>query len=53
MNIPMNHEHIAELRAKTALFYQHARVCVTRIPVKARVLLGLFLVAALKRAVNR
>src|SRR5712691_11256653 len=48
----MNREHIAQLRAKTTLFYQHARQWVARVPVKARVVLGLFLVAALLMAVH-
>ena len=48
----MNREHIAQLRAKTALFYQHARQWAARVPVKARVVLGLFLVAALLMAVH-
>src|SRR5258707_11264243 len=48
----MNSEHIAQLRAKTALFYRHARQWVARVPVKARVLLGLFLVAALLMAIH-
>jgi len=48
----MNPEHIAQLRAKTALLYQHARQWAARVPVKARVVLGLFLVAALLMAVH-
>jgi hypothetical protein len=48
----MNREHIAHLRAKTALFYQHAHQLVARMPVKARVVLLLFLVAALLLAVH-
>ena len=48
----MNREHIAQLRAQTALFYQHARQWAARMPVKARVVLALFLVAALLMAVH-
>jgi hypothetical protein len=48
----MNREYIAQLCAKTALFYQHARQWTARVPVKARVVLGLFLVAALLLAVR-
>jgi len=52
MNIPMNQEQIAQLRAKAGLLYQHLRQCATRVLVKARVLLGLFLVAALIMAIH-
>ncbi len=52
MNIPMNQEHIAQLRAKARLFYQHVSQGASRLPVKARVLLGLFLVAALLTAIH-
>jgi len=52
MNIPMNQDHIAQLRAKTGLFYQHVCQRGTRVPVKARILLGLFLVAALLMAIH-
>ena len=48
----MKRENIAQLRAKTVLFYQHARQWAARVPVKARVGLGLFLVAALLMAVT-
>jgi hypothetical protein len=43
----MSPEPIAKLCAKTALFYQYARQWAARVPVMARVVLGLFLVAAL------
>jgi hypothetical protein len=43
----MNREYLAQLRAKVALFYQHARQWAARVPIKARVVLVLFLVAAL------
>jgi hypothetical protein len=52
MNIPMNQEHLPRLRAKATLPYQHVCHWVTRVPVKARVLLGLLLVAALLMAVH-
>jgi hypothetical protein len=48
----MNQEHIAQLRAKAALVYQQASRWAARIPAKARVVLGLFLVAALLMAVH-
>ena len=44
----MNREHIAQLRAKAALLYQHAREWAARVPLKARGVLVLFLVAALR-----
>jgi len=46
----MNREHIAQLRAKAALHYQQGRQWVARVPVKARVVLALFLAAALLMA---
>src|SRR5258707_14426728 len=52
MNQPMNQEQIAQLRAKAGLLYQHAYQSARRGPVKARVLLGLFLVAALLMAIH-
>ncbi len=52
MNHPMNQEQIAQLRAKAGLLYQHACQSARRVPVKARVLLGLFLVAALLMAIH-
>jgi len=52
MNIPMNQQHIAQFRAQAGLLYQHARQWAARMPVKARVLLGLFLVAALLMALH-
>ena len=48
----MSREHIARLRAKSALFYERALRWTRRIPVKARVVLGLFLVAAVLLAVH-
>lgn len=47
----MNPERIALLRAKAALLYQQVRQWVKRVPAKARILLGLFLVAAVLMAV--
>lgn len=43
----MSREHIAQLRAQAGLLYQQARQWTTRVPVKARFLLGLFLAATL------
>jgi len=48
----MSREHIAQLRAKSALFYERACQLTARIPVKARVVLALFLVAAVLLAVH-
>jgi len=48
----MNQEHIAELRAKAWLLYQRLGQWAIRVPVKARVLLGLFLIAALLMAIH-
>ncbi len=48
----MNQEQIAQLRAKAGLLCQHAYQSARRVPVKARVLLGLFLVAALLMAIH-
>jgi len=48
----MNREYIAQLRAKVGLLYQHARLWAEGVPVKVRVVLGLFLVAALLMAVH-
>ncbi len=52
MKHPMNQEQIAQLRAKAGLLYPHACQSARRVPVKARVLLGLFLVAALLMAIH-
>jgi hypothetical protein len=43
-------EQIAHLRANAALLYQHARQSAARVPVKARVVLGLFLAATVLMA---
>jgi hypothetical protein len=48
----MSREHIAQIRAKSALFYERACRCVARIPSKARIVLGLFLIAAAVLAVH-
>lgn len=42
----MNRQHIAQLLAQAASLCQQARQAATRVPMKARVVLGLFLVAA-------
>jgi hypothetical protein len=48
----MNRESVAQLRAKAGSLYQQACRWVERVPVKARVLLGLFLVASLLMALH-
>ena len=48
----MNRESIAELRAKLGSMYQQVRLRFERVPVKARVLAGLFLVASLLLALH-
>ena len=47
----MSREHIAQLRRQAGLLYLQARQWAPRVPLKARVLLGLFLAAALLLAV--
>src|SRR6202140_5494123 len=48
----MNSERIAQLRAKAALLDQQAMQWIKRVPVKARILLGLFLMAAVLMAIH-
>jgi hypothetical protein len=48
----MNQDSITQLRVKAGSLYQQARLGVENVPVKARVLLGLFLVAALLMAIH-
>jgi hypothetical protein len=48
----MNQDSITQLRVKAGSLYQQARLGVEHVPVKARVLLGLFLVAALLMAIH-
>ncbi len=48
----MNTERIAQLRAKAALLDQQAMQWIKRVPVKARILLGLFLLAAVLMAIH-
>jgi hypothetical protein len=48
----MNRESIAQLCATAGSRYQQARLWIERVPIKARVLLGLFLVAALLMAIH-
>jgi hypothetical protein len=48
----MNRESIVPLRDKAGSLYQQTRLRVERVPVKARILLGLFLVAALLMAIH-
>src|SRR5215472_5894392 len=48
----MSREHIAQLRAKLALLDKRACRWTARIPVKARIVMGLFLAAALLLAIH-
>jgi hypothetical protein len=48
----MNRERIAQLRAKAAWLDDQAKQWIRRVPVKARILLGLFLLAALLMAIH-
>src|SRR5215471_18894188 len=46
----MNRQHIFELHAKATSLYQQAREVAARVPMKARVVLGLFLLTAVLMA---
>src|SRR5215469_18636889 len=48
----MSYEHIAQLRTESALLCERAWRWITRIPVKARIVLGFFLVAAVLLAMH-
>src|SRR6266852_1290770 len=48
----MDAQHMAQVREKAALFYERARQCSDRVPVKARIILALFLVAAVFMAIH-
>src|SRR6202023_3888639 len=48
----MNSERIAELRAKAALFDQEAVHWFRSVPLRARILLGMFLLAAVLMAIH-
>jgi hypothetical protein len=48
----MNRQHIAQLSAKGAFLWQKAYQAAARVPMKARVVLGLFLVAAVLMAIH-
>jgi hypothetical protein len=48
----MNRENIVELRAQAGVFYQHAKEWGTSVPVKVRIVFGLFLFAAVLMAVH-
>jgi hypothetical protein len=50
IDYPMNREYLTQLHAKPALLYHHGRQWAMRVPVKARVVLGLFLAAAVLMA---
>ncbi len=47
----MSHESIAQLRAKVLLLYQQAMQLIARVPRKARVVIGMFLVASVFMAI--
>jgi hypothetical protein len=48
----MDAQHMAQVREKAALFYERARQSAGRVPVKARIILALFLVAAVFMAIH-
>ena len=48
----MSTERIANLRAKLAVFDQQPRQWLKQVPVKARILLGMFLLAAVLMAIH-
>jgi hypothetical protein len=48
----MSQETIAQLRARAAFSYQQAQPWISRVPVKARVILGLLLAAAVLMAAH-
>ena len=48
----MDQDQSIELREKAGVFFRHAQQCVARVPAKARILLGLFLIAALLMAIH-
>jgi hypothetical protein len=52
MIVPMSSEPLAQLRAKAAFLNQQAMQWFKRVPLKARILFGLFLLAALLMAVH-
>jgi len=48
----MNQENIAQIRAQAGLLFQQARQWMSRVPLKARIVFGVFLIAALLMAVH-
>src|SRR5258707_1270161 len=48
----MDGQETIRFREKVALFFRHARQFVAGVPVKVRILLGLFLIAALFMAIH-
>jgi hypothetical protein len=52
MEYPMNHERIAQLRAHPARLYGQARECLAHMPTNVRIILGLFLLAAVLMAAH-
>src|SRR5882724_11649010 len=48
----MDQDQSRQFREKAGVFFRHALQCVARVPAKARILLGLFLIAALLMAIH-
>ena len=48
----MDQDQSIQFREKAGVFFRHAHQCVARVPAKARILLGLFLIAALLMAIH-
>jgi hypothetical protein len=48
----MEQEQSIQFREKAGVFFRHAHQCIARVPANARILLGLFLIAALLMAIH-
>lgn len=48
----MDPDQSIQFRKKGSVFFRHAQQCIVRVPAKARILLGLFLIAALLMAIH-
>jgi len=48
----MDQNQSLQFREKAGVFFRNARQCVARVPAKARILLGLFLIAAVLMAIH-
>ena len=48
----MEQDQSIQFREKAGVFFRHAQLSIARIPAKARILLGLFLIAALLMAIH-